>query len=190
VTGPPLLLKAHVSCLASSKLLAYREDTNFQSFSGLYVDECLPCPDVREAAGRFDVEWDGVISGTPQEDGGSSAVFAITNGNDTLHRSIGFFINTPAGTTVSINSYYQLPDAQQNQFYNYNFFGGGAAQLQWSVLNDATHVSTVPPGMSVSNAGALSGTPTSAGVYTFFVQATDASNANNFSIRQFTINVH
>jgi len=61
--------------------------------------------------------------------------------------------------------------------------------LNWTILNDSTHVSTVPAGLSLSSTGVLSGTPTASGLYAFFVKATDASNANNYSIRQLTLNV-
>src|SRR5262249_3160546 len=125
----------------------------------------------------------GVISGTPLEDGYFSPRFAITNGNETLQRYITLFINA-ANTTVRINSNDTLPDATQNQSYSTTLFAGGASSIVWSVLSDTTYTSAVPAGMSLSSNGVLSGTPTTAGAYSFFVKAVDSGNANNYGIRR------
>jgi VCBS repeat-containing protein len=47
---------------------------------------------------------------------------------------------------------------------------GGTAPISWSVSAGA-----LPPGMTLSSAGALSGTPATTGAFTFTVQATDAN---------------
>jgi uncharacterized protein (TIGR03437 family) len=45
------------------------------------------------------------------------------------------------------------------------------------------------PGLSLSTSGELSGTPTTAGTYTFLIEAADSSNAANMGFRQFTMTV-
>ena len=71
-----------------------------------------------------------------------------------------------------------------NNDYNFGFSGccvtGGPV---YSI------VGTLPPGITLKPFGALSGTPTTAGRYTFEVRATDPSNAANYGSRIWTLNV-
>jgi hypothetical protein len=66
---------------------------------------------------------------------------------------------------------------------------GGTAPYTFSVSTG-----TVPAGLALSSGGVLSGTPTTAGVSNFTVQATDASpshrvGSNSYSLTIFTLNV-
>jgi hypothetical protein len=64
-----------------------------------------------------------------------------------------------------------LPNAIQGTPYAYFFQEqGGVGALTW------TATGALPPGMNVSAAGILSGTPTTAGVYPFTVSVTDSSS--------------
>ena len=73
-----------------------------------------------------------------------------------------------------------LPAAVTGTPYTVNLTAtGGAAPYTWSGNG------TFPPGLQVSPAGVISGTPTQPGSFTFSVQATDAngtSGSNNYSL--------
>lgn len=127
----------------------------------------------------------GAITGTPLGDGNFSLVVRVTDANSKrLVRNVWLNIGEPAGTTVNFWSGPQLSDAWVNQSYGFQFNACCAAGLTWSVEAG----STLPPGLSF-NAGVLSGTPTAAGYYSFFIRVADSSNAANFSVRQFLLTV-
>jgi formylglycine-generating enzyme required for sulfatase activity len=69
------------------------------------------------------------------------------------------------GPKISITG--ELPEAVLNQPYAGFTFGvsGTTAPLAWSISEG-----TLPPGMSFSTTGTLSGTPTTAGTYTFVIR--------------------
>ncbi len=54
--------------------------------------------------------------------------------------------------------------------YTFAVASGGTAPLNWS------ETGALPPGLTLSSAGQLTGTPATAGTYAFTVQATDAGN--------------
>ena len=60
---------------------------------------------------------------------------------------------------------------------------GGTGEYTYSLVNG----SQLPPGLSLSEQGVISGTPTASGIYTFEIEVTDSSN--NKSTQNFTINV-
>ncbi|HXY26252.1 MAG TPA: cadherin repeat domain-containing protein, partial [Candidatus Acidoferrum sp.] len=71
-------------------------------------------------------------------------------------------INTPSGS---------LPDAVQGIGYSYNLLSsGGIAPTAWGVS-----AGQLPPGISLSAPGALTGAPTATGTYSFTAQLLDAS---------------
>jgi hypothetical protein len=62
-----------------------------------------------------------------------------------------------------------MPDATNGVFYTATLTAiGGVAPYLWSLLSG-----TLPPGLSLSSAGVISGTPTTSGIYNFAVQVTD-----------------
>ena len=64
-----------------------------------------------------------------------------------------------------------VPSAPQNSFYSINFTAsGGTAAYVFSVP-----VGILPPGMTLSSGGTLSGTPTTQGTYSFTVVSVDAN---------------
>jgi large repetitive protein len=60
---------------------------------------------------------------------------------------------------------------------------GGANPMKWSVTSGL-----LPTGMSLDDEGVISGTPTTAGTYTFTVKVTDANNLS--STQQLSLTVH
>ncbi|MBI2679930.1 MAG: hypothetical protein HYX25_02850 [Candidatus Solibacter usitatus] len=64
-----------------------------------------------------------------------------------------------------------LPPAQVNVSYSQTLAASsGTAPYSWSLLSG-----TLPPGLTVSSAGVISGKPTTAGTFTFAIQVTDAT---------------
>ena len=66
---------------------------------------------------------------------------------------------------------------------------GATAPYSWSLASDQV-LPALPPGMSLDADGALSGTPTAAGSFTFTVEATDSALQNRSKVsRTFTLTV-
>ena len=79
--------------------------------------------------------------------------------------NMGFRLARNIGPKISISG--TLPEATLNQAYAGYTFGavGSTGDKVWSISEG-----TLPPGMSFSANGTLSGTPTTAGIYTFVVR--------------------
>jgi len=75
----------------------------------------------------------------------------------------------------------QPPDSFAGQPYSYQF-----QSTSWPAPQFATQPSALPPGLTLSASGVLSGTPTAPGRYTFFVATANPAGANN---QQVTMNV-
>jgi hypothetical protein len=130
----------------------------------------------------------GLITGTPSSSGTSTFTVRATDscgtGAQTSDKSLSITVNPTACTPLSITSPSTLPMGIVNQTYSYQITTtGGQAPITFRFLSD-----TYPPGLRMTSTGLISGTPTSAGNYTFPVRATDscaagAQNAeNDFSI--------
>ena len=77
---------------------------------------------------------------------------------------------TIAGSPLTISTA-AVPPASVGAAYSIALTAtGGAASYTWTVSG------TLPPGLTMSSAGVISGTPTEAGTFTFTAQAADASN--------------
>jgi hypothetical protein len=124
----------------------------------------------------------GAFTGTPLENGNFNVWMKVTDGaNKTLTRNVGFNIGS-ANTTVSVNDY-TLSRAVVGQSYSYQLSASGGPSFIWSLEGAAT----MPPGLTLSGTGLVSGTPTTPSPYnspyTFLVRATHGSDPNNYGIR-------
>ncbi|MHB8379052.1 MAG: beta strand repeat-containing protein [Acidimicrobiales bacterium] len=116
----------------------------------------------------------GVISGTVGATA-TTQTFTVT-----LTDADGVTATQPLTITVStalVMTAYSPPGGSKNSAYNggtgYQFAAtGGAGTLTW------TENGSLPPGLTLSISGLLSGTPTSSGTYNFNVLVTDANGAN------------
>lgn len=116
----------------------------------------------------------GIISGTPTTLGVYS--FAITSTD-----SVGSVTTPPFSVTVAAQNSNTLPtQAQIGTDYQASFTTSNASTF-------AISAGALPPGMFLSADGVLSGTPTSAGTYTFVISATDS--AGTVSTPTLTISV-
>lgn len=125
-----------------------------------------------------------VVSGTPLENGSLFASFQFADtASHTLQATNYYTISAGASTTrIYTNSNLGVWSIGSSPtFYLYACCG---SSYVWTVVNGA-----LPPGISLSTSGTLSGKPTTAGGYTFLIQAADSSNVGNIGIRQFTMTV-
>ncbi len=94
---------------------------------------------------------------------GAVAILAAASGS-----TVSVLPANAAGPTIATLN---LPAGQLNVNYSQTLAAAsGTAPYTWSLLSG-----TLPPGLSVSAAGAISGKPTAAGTFAFLVQVTDAS---------------
>jgi len=117
----------------------------------------------------------GVISGTPTATGSSSFTVQLADSSTpqqvvTASLSINIVLSTLAITTTA------LPQGTVGTAYSSTLqSSGGNLPVTWAL---AAGSATLPTGLSLSSAGVISGTPTTAGTYPITVQATDATPAS------------
>ncbi len=123
----------------------------------------------------------GTISGTPTVAGTFNFTIQALNacGNNTQLFSI-----TVTATCVppTITSSSPLPDGLVGTLYSTTLTATGTGPIAFSLLSG-----TLPPGLSLSSSGTISGTPTVAGTFNFTIQAVNGCNTvnKNFSLTIF-----
>ncbi len=106
---------------------------------------------------------------------GSYWTNASNNSYNTCVRA--FTVPSNTAPAITINS---LPAGAVNVSYNHQFSASGSSPITWS------YSGSLPDGLSLSEAGILSGTPTTKGKYTFTVTATNEYGNNS---RAFTLTI-
>ena len=131
----------------------------------------------------------GVIAGTPSLNGyppntavtGSFTLMLTDFSGTTASQVISWVENPP----LYISTTTPLPVGVQNDSYSQSLMAVGAVgSVTWSVAQG----STLPPGLMLSSAGALTGTLTQGGMFTFSVTATDS--ASNTATKQLSLTVN
>ncbi len=124
----------------------------------------------------------GTLAGTTQQTGVFTFVVIAQAGNFVSNMQFSLTIVQPS---VIINTTSPLPNGIQGQFYTDALSSssdpGGAT---WAVNNGA-----LPPGLSLTLNGVLSGNPTQAGVFNFTLTA-QIPNTKVFASRAFTLTVY
>jgi len=112
---------------------------------------------------------------TPGRSGGTSNLVAFTiNAASTTTTTTG----APLAITTT-----SLPVGTAGTAYGQTLAAsGGTAPYAWSAISG-----TVPPGLTLSSAGAVSGTPTTAGSYSFMAQVQDSASATSSLIYSVSI---
>jgi len=126
---------------------------------------------------------DGVISGTPAAAGDFFFVVTVQDSApspQTALRSLGITIS--AQLTIATTS--PLPIGVAGTFYSFQILASGPSQINWSVVSG-----TSPPGLVLTSAGSLVGTPTASGVYQFTAQAAGGSPPQS-AMRAFQITIN
>ncbi len=111
----------------------------------------------------------GAISGTPTAIGTATFdVTVTTTQQQSATRTLTLSVLDPLAIATAA-----LPDGTEFEAYTTTLAatGGTASGLTWSIQTG----STLPPGLALSNAGILAGTPTVHGTYTFTVQVANAT---------------
>ncbi|UXN68021.1 putative Ig domain-containing protein (plasmid) [Devosia neptuniae] len=115
----------------------------------------------------------GTISGTPTASGSFFVTILAqdsTTGPGAPYGVAGYFPLTVVTPTI-ILAPASLPSANSGSFYSQTLTAsGGAAPYAFAISSGS-----LPPGLSLSSSGTLSGMPTASGVFDFSVTATDSS---------------
>ncbi len=110
----------------------------------------------------------GVISGSPASPGATSVTIKVTDSVNATASEI-FFIDAVPPVQIGILNQEALPTAVVGKNYGLTLPAtGGTLPYFWSVVNP----SSMPPGLTLSSSGILSGTPTTIGTFnpTFLLQ--------------------
>ena len=112
----------------------------------------------------------GLVSGTPTATGTFNFTARVTDAN-TLSSTRALSIVIAAGALAITTP--SLPNGQVGVAYNQSLAAsGGTTPYTWTVASGA-----LPTGTTLSGAGAITGTPTTAGTYNFTARVTDAASA-------------
>ena len=116
----------------------------------------------------------GLLSGTPTAVGTFNATLSVTDASGaTLTKPYSITINAAVAVTTSALPGGGLRVAGYSQTITAT---GGTGTLSFAVTNG-----TLPPGLTLSSAGLVSGTPTQNGNFIFTVTATDSLGATGFN---------
>jgi len=129
----------------------------------------------------------GVLSGTPTVANPAPTAFMVQvrdSGSPSQSKSLALTIRV-AGPLVISPASDALPDALANVAYSiFLTTNGGIGPVTLSVINGS-----LPPGLSLSSAGALSGTSNAVGRYAFTVQAADSGAPQQTTTASYTLTV-
>lgn len=127
----------------------------------------------------------GVISGTPATVGTYSVTVRLTDGAGTPTTST---YSIKIGNLTVSNASSTLKTWTQNVAYGTDqaiTASGNTGAVSWSQPSGV-----LPPGLTLNqNTGVISGTPTSAGTYTFTIQATDTTTTES-ATKQFSVTIN
>ena len=124
----------------------------------------------------------GVLSGTPTASG--TFTFLVKAADQAAVANPGYEQFTLTVTPIAITTN-GLPYGNLTIAYSQTLAAsGGTGTLVWTLATN----NLLPPGLALSSAGVISGTPTSTGQYGFSVTVTDANN--NTASRNFSISVY
>jgi hypothetical protein len=122
---------------------------------------------------------DGTLSGTPTKAGSYDVMVMLTDANG-VQVQRWYTIVIDAGPALSAAT---LADGEETVAYSGSLSAsGGAAPYTFTVTGG-----TLPPGLTLAGDGALAGTPTKAGEYTFTAQVEDANGGT--ASHDFTIDI-
>ena len=118
----------------------------------------------------------GIISGTPERAGSASFVLKLTDAvNASVSATLSITIN-PASLVLAIETK-SLPDGVVGDGYTQTLVAsGGSAPYHWTLKSGR-----LPDGLVLSDAGVISGLPTTPGEVEFEAQATDQSGQSTIA---------
>lgn len=123
----------------------------------------------------------GSITGTPSGIGTSTFTLLASDGlGGSASKALSIVVNPPVSVTTSTLPAWTLNLAGYNSTLA---AAGGSGVYTWAQTGG-----TLPPGIALSTAGALTGKPTSAGTYNFTVTATDTLNGSASAALKIVVN--
>jgi hypothetical protein len=126
----------------------------------------------------------GALSGTPSQAGGFSFTVQVKDSAATPQTATNTFTITVAAPKLVISTT-SLPQGTAGQSYAASLqASGGTPSYTWSVTSGS-----LPAGLSLASSGAISGTPSSAGSWTFTVQVKDSAATPQTATGTFTITI-
>ena len=125
----------------------------------------------------------GTISGNPSATGTFTFTVQVTD-SASAKAAQSYTLTITAGTSaLTITTASPLPQGSVGAAYSSSFTAsGGTPPYSWSVLGGQ-----LPGGLVLTTTGALSGTPTSAGGFTFTIQVADRTSA--VANKQFSLTI-
>jgi hypothetical protein len=127
----------------------------------------------------------GLISGTPTTVSSSTFVVRATDSANTPMTATASLTLNVTATPLVIGSA-TVPNGVVGKAYSDTLTAsGGVAPYTWSVASG-----TLPPGLTLSAGGVLSGSPTTAGLYTFTAQVTDTEPSPQKTTKSFTFTIY
>jgi hypothetical protein len=123
----------------------------------------------------------GVLSGTPTQSGAATFTVSVTDSQHrTSNKAFSLTVATPSALAITTAT---LPAGSVTVAYSQQLAAtGGAPPYSWGISSG-----TLPPGLAITSAGAIQGTPTTAGTYTFSPRATDRTGVD--ATRQLSITI-
>jgi hypothetical protein len=130
----------------------------------------------------------GQISGTPTQAGSFSFTAQVTDSSSipqSASANLGLAVKAAAGAPLSISTS-SLPAGQVSSAYATTLSGaGGTPAYSWTLVSGQ-----LPPGLTLNAAsGAIAGTPSQAGSYSFTVKLVDSSNPVQSNIANLSITI-
>jgi cytochrome c2 len=128
-----------------------------------------------DLSGWLTLSPDGVLSGTPTSPGTFTFIVKATNDGGTDTRSLSIFVPVPPSITTT-----SLPDGIVGGPYSKTTLtADGKTPITWSIAGG-----NLPGGLSLSEEGEITGTPTASGTFQFDVKATndDGTDTRSLSI--------
>lgn len=124
----------------------------------------------------------GVLSGTPPDTTGAPFAITLTATNASGSVTQNFTLNVSPPVTPVITNGPPPTTGSVGTFYNFTYQASGLPTPTFSVTTGA-----LPPGLMLSSAGVLSGTPTVAGIYSGKVTASNGATLIPASSQVFSI---
>ena len=163
----------------------------------LHTIRLVPYSLTLEATGEQPITWsldsgsslpdgllliDDEILGTPTVAGVYSFTVIATNTNGSDARTFTITIADPPVITTTI-----LPDGTTRTAYSATLAATGDSPIAWQMVPPSGSETGLPPGLNLNtNTGKIDGTPTTDGVFTFSISAT---NAVGYDIVAFSITI-
>ena len=125
----------------------------------------------------------GTITGTPTSHGDFEFTARVSDGGNPVNAAVRQFSLAVSGMAITTTT---VPSGRVGTSYPWTSLKvtGGKSTYKWTIA-----AGTLPTGLKLSTAGALSGTPSVSGEFTFAAKATDASVPANSAERQFNLTI-